>query len=233
MKSKAEDLRAAVKAAIPIQAPEWVEEGGIGTSPFAMSWRGDGWFNFRWIADVIMEREGVSKGVAQRTLRELCATGDVRSIRYQAVTDEEQEPEIIRPNEWVKDQVDLAVDVCTWIFVSAGDIQYWLDEQALAAGRPVKELNLRDWFAELEQEPSAEPTSAAATNARTARKLGLARAAVIDLWPQEQKPPEALTNPQIEKQVDEWITGCCKKLNIPKPDIGRDTILRAAGRRQQ
>ena len=58
----------------------------------------------------------------------------------------------------------------------------------------------------------------------------MARTAIKHLWPEGL--PEALTNPQIEKQVDEWITGYCKKNNVPKPDIGRDTILRAAGRRQ-
>ena len=230
MKPTAEVIRAAIRAVIP--APKWVEEeGGIDTSPFVMSWRSDRWFNFDWVADVITEREGVSRGVAERTLRELCASGDVRSLRYHTITDEGREPERIRPSEWVKDQVDLVDDIFLWIFVSAGDVQYWLDKQAFEAGRPLKKLTLRDWFAELEQEPTAEPASE--TKARASRKLGLARAAVIDLWPQEQKPPEALTNPQIEKQVDEWITGCCKKLNIPKPDIGRDTILRAAGRRQQ
>jgi len=89
--------------------------------------------------------------------------------------------------------------------------------------------------AEQEQAASTEPVSASPTEptlakARTSRKLGLARTAVKHLWPQE--PPEELTNPQIEKQVDEWITGYCKKNNQPKPEIGRDTILRAAGRRQ-
>ena len=229
MKPKAEDT-------------EWEEEEEV--DPFPIPWRGDKWFNFYWIADVIVEREGVSRGVAERTLRELCATGDVRSVRCDAIEPEAIEPEIIRPSEWVKDQVDLADDGLA-TFVSAGDVQYWLDKQALAAGRPKEKFHqeyrsLEDLFAAAEQEQAAstEPVSASPTEptlvkARTSRKLGLARTAVKHLWPQEQKPPEALTNPQIEKQVDDWITGYCRKNNIPKPDIGRDTILRAAGRRQQ
>jgi hypothetical protein len=174
----------------------------------ATEWRGEDWFNFEWIANEIVEQQGISRGVAERTLRELCATGDVRSIRGQ-----DQEPEdceIIRPSEWVKDQVDLTVGEEIWVFVNAGDIKYWLHKQAEASGRPAKEL--------------VPPIG------RASRKLGLARTAVKHLWPQGS--PEALTNPQIEKQVDEWITGYCKKNNQPKPDIGRDTILRAAGRRQ-
>jgi hypothetical protein len=234
MKPKAEDIKAVFRdISRKINAPKWVEEeGGIDTSPFAMSWQGDCWYGFRWIADVIAEREGVSRGVAERTLRELCATGDVRSIRYHTITDEEQEPEIIRPSEWVKDQVDLADDILIWIFVSAGDVQYWLDKQATEAGRPLKRLSLQHWIDELGEEPKEAAEPVLDTKARASRKLTMARTAISDLWPQEQKPPEELTNPQIEKQVDEWITSYCKKNNLPKPDIGRDTILRAAGRRQ-
>jgi len=226
MKPKAEDT-------------EWVEEEEI--DPFPISWRGDNWFNFYWIADVIMERERVSRGVAERTLRELCATGDVRSVRCDAISPEVEEPEIIRPSEWVKDQVDL-VDDRLAVFVSAGDVQYWLDKQALAAGRPIENFaqqrSIQDLFAEAEQEqaapaePTSQPTEPTLAKARASRKQALARTAIKHLWPQEQKPPEELTNPQIEKQVDEWITGYCKKNNQPKPEIGRDTILRAAGRRQ-
>ena len=225
MKPKAEDT-------------EWEEEEEV--DPFPIPWRGDKWFNFYWIADVIVEREGVSRGVAERTLRELCATGDVRSIRCDAISSEPEEPEIIRPSEWVKDQVDLADDGLA-TFVSAGDVQYWLDKQALAAGRPKEKFHqeyrsLEDLFAAAEQEqaastePTSQPTEPTLVKARASRKQALARTAVKHLWPQE--PPEELTNPQIEKQVDEWITGYCKKNNQPKPEIGRDTILRAAGRRQ-
>jgi hypothetical protein len=175
----------------------------------AIDWRGEDWFNFDWIANEIAEQQGISRGVAERTLRELCATGDVRSIKANGQDEKPDDPEIIRPSEWVRDQVDLTVGDEIWIFVSAGDIQYWLHKQAEASGRPAKEL--------------VPPIG------RTSRKQRLARTAVSHLWP--QGPPE-LTNPQIEKQVDEWITVHCKKNNIPKLEIGRDTILRAAGRRQ-
>jgi hypothetical protein len=217
---KPKDIRATVEGAIADLTSG--EEDELHPSGLFMSWRGEGWGNFSWVTSEIAERESLSLGVAERTLRELCATGDVRSIRYYAMPDEEREPETIRPSEWVKDQVDLVADIWTWIFVSADDVQYWLDDLAKAAGRPVKKLSLRD-------EPT-EPTSPTSATARTARKVGLARTAIRDLWP--ELVPEALTNPQIEKQVDDWITAYCKKNNQPKPEIGRDTILRAAGRRQ-
>jgi hypothetical protein len=91
---------------------------------------------------------------------------------------------------------------------------------------------LEEYFVGQATAPVSEPTepSPMMVKARTARKLGLARTAAKHLWPEGL--PEALTNPQIEKQVDEWITGYCKKNNQPKPEIGRDTVLRAAGRRK-
>jgi len=218
----------------PTRLLERLEKQGISTSGVAMSWRDDGWFNFYWVARVIEERERVSKGVAERTLRELCATGDVRSIRYHAITGEEREPEIIRPSEWVKDQVDLTSDVWIWIFVSASDVQYWLDNQAVTEGQPLKKLGLAEWFKWRDwyvdgpvYKEAAEP---APEKIRAGRKLGLAHTAISQLWPEGL--PEAVANPQIEKQVGEWVAAYCKKINIPKPDIGRDTILRAAGRRQ-
>jgi hypothetical protein len=227
-KSDKSDIEEAFRAAASVQAPKLIEEEELDTAGIAMSWRTEDWFNFYWIADVIVGREGVSRGIAERTLRNLCAVGDVRSVRLDASTDDEQgpDPEIIRPSEWAKEQIDLTVGDWIWVFVSGGDVQYWLDTQARAAGRPIKLLRVT-----LKEDQAEEAAiSAIVEKGRTSRKLGLARKAVNHLWPHE--PPEALTNPQIEKHVDEWITSHCKKNNLPKPDIGRDTILRAAGRRQ-
>jgi hypothetical protein len=78
-------------------------------APYAVctDWQSELWFNFHWIANEIVEQQDVSKGVAERTLRELCATGDVRSIKGSG--HDEEPHEIIRPSEWVKDQIDLTV----------------------------------------------------------------------------------------------------------------------------
>jgi hypothetical protein len=181
-----------------------------------LHWEDETWFNFYWTAREIVKLEGVSLGVAQRTLRELCATGDVRSIKS-SVDEQPLESEIIKPSEWVKDQVDLAEGIFTWIFVSREDVQCWLDNQAKAAGRPIREIWI-NWTKEAQRQSASEeptePTSVVpvtSVKARTSRKLGLARTAIKDLW--SGQPPEALTNPQIEKQVDDWITAYCKKTN--------------------
>jgi hypothetical protein len=101
-------------------------------------------------------------------------------------------------------------------------------------GQPLKKLSLAEWFKERDwfvegpvYKEAAEPAS---EKIRAGRKLGLARTAISQLWPEGL--PEALTNPQIEKKVNEWATAYSKKNNLPKFDIGRDTVLRAAGRRQ-
>jgi hypothetical protein len=195
-----------------------------------LNWRDEQWCNFYAMANEIRRCESVSRGVAERTLRELCATGDVRSIKFngeESMMDYPSDVELIRPSEWVKDQVDLAVVEEIWVFVSEADAEYWLDQQAQAAGRPPMK-HKRSYFTPQEyKEAQAAPIPAIG---RTSRKLALARTAIKHLWP--QGPPQELTNPQIETQVDQWITNHCKKNNIPKPDIGRDTILRAADRRQ-
>jgi len=87
-----------------VEDTEWVEDTWVEEGLNSIPWRNDRWFNFYWMADVIVEREGVSRGVAERTLRELRATGDVRSVRCDAISPEAQEPEIIRPSEWVNRQ---------------------------------------------------------------------------------------------------------------------------------
>jgi hypothetical protein len=202
---------------------EWIDEEGVDTSGTCMEWREEDWFNLYWIVDVIKSRLGISRGVAERTLRELCASGDVRSIKYQVTDpDIEDEPEIIKPSEWVKDQVDLTVGDWVWVFVSGDDVEYWVNKPGQA---PLKlKQTLEEWLADV---PLRAGT--VVPMVRTSRKQGLVRQAIKHLWP--DGIPEALTNPQIEKQIGDWIINHCKKNNLPKPEISRDTILRAAGRK--
>jgi hypothetical protein len=80
-------------------------------------------------------------GSAERRLREQCTTGDIRSIRFTyshdessvAVEDFLEDPELIKPGEWSKDEVDFKAEdkpdsqVC--IGVSEDDVIHWLIEQ--------------------------------------------------------------------------------------------------------
>ncbi len=67
-----------------------------------LPWRGEEWICFEWASERIKEKLGISLGAAQRTLRELCGSGDIRSIRCDA----EEEPEFIKPSDWLKGLVD-------------------------------------------------------------------------------------------------------------------------------
>jgi hypothetical protein len=209
------------------------EEEGHPRRNISLPWHDENWISFRWAASEIKRRHGLSLGAAQRTLRELCADGDVRSVRYEAEGyDLPDDVALIRPSEWLKDQIDFEADddddftredwTGRCIDVSEDDLQHWLDKQAQAAGQsPMPITTAVRWI----KRPYGAP------KARASRKLALARIAISKLW--SQGIPETVSSPQIEKQVDDWITKHCKKNSIQKPVIGRDTILRAAGRRQQ
>jgi hypothetical protein len=112
-------------------------------------------------------------------LRELLASGDVRAIRYEStwpeMTGPLEEPDLIKPSEWLKDQVDFEVNArpdLNQVDVSQSDLRYWLDKQPRRA------------------EPTAE---------RISRKRAWAEQAIKALWP--KGIPEPLTNPQIERAV--------------------------------
>jgi hypothetical protein len=83
---------------------EWDED----SHPYP--WRGEEWISFGWGTTTIKDQLGVSLGAAQRTLRELCGSGDVRAIREDMLGNPGEErpddPELIRPSEWLKDQID-------------------------------------------------------------------------------------------------------------------------------
>ncbi len=66
---------------------------------------------FELASMAINDKLGISLGAAQRTLRELCGSGDVRSIRFASggmeagKPREETEPQFIKPSEWLKDEL--------------------------------------------------------------------------------------------------------------------------------
>jgi hypothetical protein len=61
-------------------------------------------------------------------------------------------------------------------------------------------------------------------------KFDRAKEAITAIWP--NGPPDALVNDTICTQAIDWIKADCKEQKIPFVDIGRSTILRAAGRKE-
>jgi hypothetical protein len=83
-------------------------------------------------AQDIQCRRQISYGVALRTLRELCALGDVRSwkgwVEPVGVETSWMPPIPIKPKEWKDDQPDLEQhDKVAVVYVSKNDLEYWFD----------------------------------------------------------------------------------------------------------
>ena len=104
------------------------ELSGEGGPPF--EWRGEYWLAFAQADRQIAAELEMSRGVAARTLRELCAKGDVRSIRVR--WSDPYDPPIsvqpVKPSEWLG-ELDLECDWLSDIKVSTNDLEYWLAKQ--------------------------------------------------------------------------------------------------------
>jgi hypothetical protein len=116
-------------------------------------WNGETWLLFSLAVGELGNQLHLSLGAAERTLRELCASGDVRAIRCpvdsQGVATYEEEPTWIAPSEWFASSVDHQ----DWVEVSEHDLWYWVNNH---------------------QQPTKD---------RASKKRDLAQLAVNELWP--------------------------------------------------
>jgi hypothetical protein len=97
----------------------------------------DDWITFIEAADNIAVRLNVSTGRSEVTLRDLCASGEVRSARVKYDGDGDPlEVKTVRPSEWRTTEVDLEVTGSPMdslvIEVSEDDLEYWLGQQGAA-----------------------------------------------------------------------------------------------------
>jgi hypothetical protein len=105
-------------------------------------WKGEEWVHFEDAADAYANFVEVSTGVAQRLLREQCASGNIRSIRHSG------EPDggvaLLKPSEWIENpyldfQAEYVIGSAgddeppdafpgpsTYIDVSEDDVVYWI-----------------------------------------------------------------------------------------------------------
>jgi hypothetical protein len=120
----------------------------------SLPWRGEEWVDFHDAAEAFADMLEVSLGAAERRLREQCATGDIRSVRYTIEINRDEdgeelgsefikEPELIKPTDW-KDYVDFTVEadelreIYTHVDVSEDDVVYWIIEMGKQAEIPVQ-----------------------------------------------------------------------------------------------
>jgi hypothetical protein len=140
-------------------------------------WNGEAWIAFALTAEKVGSKLNVvSLGFAETKLRELCAGGYVRATKFDMI-EEGESPEIIKPSEWVRDQIDSLGPGNIIVAVSRDDLQHRLDQQS--------------------------PTTPELKPDRSAHKRDVARQAIDDLWP--DGVPEGLANKQIEQQVGDWL----------------------------
>jgi hypothetical protein len=133
----------------PEEQVNWWEQPEV-RREWVYYWDGEPWITFHWASIEIKRRLGLSRGAAQRTLRELCAKGDIRSMQYEVASDDKLgpmpipvAPERIKPSQWLKDELDLAwrpydpggheeddreCGGCV-VEVSVHDFLYWLAKQ--------------------------------------------------------------------------------------------------------
>ena len=146
----------------------------------------------------------MSPGGAQAKLRELCASGSVRSQKepYSFVSRQpegEGPPVVIEPSEWRQREIDLMTDSddCKyWVGVSKTDLEHWLNSATKSNTQRV-------------------------TNRSPKRRL--AEQAINKLW--SGSVPSNVLNKEIQKAVGDWL----KQRGLAQ--VSRETILRAAGRK--
>lgn len=106
-----------------------------------LAWQGfqHDWLPFNEAVEGIARDLGVGLGKAQSTLRQLCASGEVQSLKYHGEFTEDNEvvvspghlPERIKPTEWQEQELDLTVDDDVCIEIFEADLRHWLAQTGL------------------------------------------------------------------------------------------------------
>jgi hypothetical protein len=107
------------------------------------------WIPFTAASWKIEQRLSYSAGLADATLRGLCLSGEVRSVRFKYDDGKELRPGValrqvietppIRPSEWRQDEVDFEMDKgLPPVRVSEMDLDHWLGRQDAARKSAVK-----------------------------------------------------------------------------------------------
>jgi hypothetical protein len=129
-------------------------------------WHDELWTKFHNAVGEI-EALGLSRGVAERTLRELCGSGDIRSICHDS-DDERPKPRIIRPSEW--GEVDLKGKVVHQLTRIEGEL---VAQPVFYDLIRVSDMDFRHWLRK--QQPTTEPKPKKALGKRPRIKAHLAK----------------------------------------------------------
>jgi hypothetical protein len=153
------------------------------------------WTLFDHAVSRIRSYLSLSIGAAEKTLRDLCADGTVRSVRRPFSTVDQKwvgPAAIIRPSEWVKDNVDFEVTDEIFIGVSEDDLNHWLDKQAMPEKRTGKVPLVIRHLASLHPDGVPEPA------------LAPRKALIAKLLHREPKLGGKLDEATLDKAIKEY-----------------------------
>ena len=166
-----------------------------------------GWLTFYTAAREIEKQFGGSQAEARRTLRQACADQKINSMKAPH-EDAGQLPfefwTRVAPGEWREREVDFDGP----------------DADGCKIEVMIYEADFRYWLAQRGPADLKQPGG----GGRSSRKRDLAKQAITACWP--DGIPDNFPSPNIEKRVGDWL------MQQGLPEVGRDTILRAAGRKQ-
>jgi hypothetical protein len=180
-------------------------------------WEDEGWIKFH-VAVKEIEALGLSRGVAERTLRVLCGSGDIRSICHDSMDCESvdsPQPVLIDPGEWRETgELDLHGKSVNRLMRIEGKL---VSQSVFYDLVRVSEEDFRHWLKE--QKPTKpEPKQ------KSTRPRDIAGEVIEAIWP-KRDIPKTVSNAQIEQQVGKRLK------ELGRSEISSDTILRAAGRK--
>jgi hypothetical protein len=148
-------------------------------------------------------------------LRQACRDEKIRSLKapYEGQGEEQSQLPFefwtrVAPREWREREVDYD-----------GPDQHGCPIQVM-----LNEADFDYWKKHLQ--PSNHPPQLK----RSAPQRDFAHKAILAIW--NGTPPKDASNPEVIRQVTEWIANECKRLSMRQRNMSPDTILRAAGRKK-
>jgi hypothetical protein len=180
-------------------------------------WEDEQWIKFH-IAVKEIEALGLSRGAAERTLRVLCGSGDIRSICHDSMDCESvdsPQPVLIDPGEWRETgELDLHGKSVNRLMRIEGKL---VSQSVFYDLVRVSEADFRHWLKK-QRPTTTEPKQ------KSTRPRDIAGEVIEAIWP-KRDIPKTVSNAQIEQQVGKRLK------ELGRSEISGDTILRAAGRK--
>jgi hypothetical protein len=111
------------KPEIPDSEKPYDKTGVIG------EWQAEEWIYFHFTAEFLADTLSLPLGFAEASLRQACASGEIRTIVSEAAEVPQEEPQPIPPSRWRNEEVDHTIPSNCLVGVCASDLEHWRDRQ--------------------------------------------------------------------------------------------------------